>query len=76
MMTVRIAKMFADLGDVVELVARQVVAEPVARILAEPVIAGTRVDVATDAVANSERHRFSKTVGRVDMPDLRRRCRR
>src|SRR5579872_692885 len=68
--------MLTHLGDVIELVARYVVTKPVARILAEPVVAGTRVDVTADAIANAERHGFSKTVSRVDVPDLRRRRRR
>ena len=36
LVAVRIAEMLADLGDVIELVARHVVAEPVARVLGEP----------------------------------------
>ena len=44
-----------DLVDHVELVARQVVADPVARILGEPVFSSARIDVAADRVAHPER---------------------
>src|SRR6266550_2100625 len=40
LVAIRIAKMLADLRDHVELVARQIVADPVARVLGEPVFSG------------------------------------
>src|SRR5262249_40744390 len=76
LVAIRITEMLADPGDMVELVARYVVAEPVARILGEPVVAGARIDVAADAVAHAKRDDFRKTVGRIDAPDLRYRGRR
>src|ERR1700755_2657772 len=53
LVTVRIAEMLAQLRDVVELVARQIVTYPVARVLAEPQVAGAGIDRAADAVANA-----------------------
>src|SRR6478672_1588456 len=44
------ARLLPDLVDHVELVARQVVADPVARILGEPVFSSARIDVAADRV--------------------------
>src|SRR5262249_52616311 len=72
LMAIRIAKMFADLGDVIELVARNVVAQPIARVLAEPVIAGAGIDIAANAVANAKGDDFRQSVGGIDVPDLRR----
>src|ERR1700730_15739489 len=59
LMAIGIAEVLADLGDHVELVARQIVADPVARVLGEPVFAGARIYVAAAAVANAERPDFS-----------------
>src|SRR5579859_7887353 len=56
LVAIGIAEVLSDLRDVVELVRWFVVAEPVARVLGEPVIARLRVDVAADAVAHAERH--------------------
>ena len=49
------ARLLPDLVDHVEFVARQVVADPVARILGEPVFSSARIDVAADRVAHPER---------------------
>ena len=76
LVAIRITEMLADLGDMVELVARHVIAKPIARILAEPVVAGARIDVAADAVAHAERDDFRETVRGIDAPDLRDRGRR
>src|SRR6185437_12561919 len=53
LVAVRVAEVLAELRDMVELVARHVVAHPVARVLAEPQIAGPRIDRAADAVADA-----------------------
>src|SRR6201988_2251808 len=58
LMAVGIAEMLADLRDHVELVARHVVADPVAGVFGEPVAAGARIDVAADAVADAKRPDF------------------
>src|ERR1700692_3940929 len=71
LMAIGIAEVLADLGDHVELVARQIVADPVARVLGEPVFAGARIDVAADAVPNAERPDFSIAGLRIDAADLR-----
>ena len=42
----------------IELVARNIFAEPIACVLGEPVVAGARIDVAADTVANSQRDDF------------------
>ena len=63
--------MLADLRNHVELVARHVVAHPVARVLGEPVFAGARIDVAADAVANAERDQFGIAGLGIDATDLR-----
>ena len=63
--------MLADLRDHVELVARHVVADPVARVLGEPVLAGARIDVAADAVADAERPDLGIAGLGIDAADLR-----
>ncbi len=68
--------MLDDLRDHVELVARDVVAHPVAGILGEPVAAGARIDVAADAVAHAERHDLRRPGLQVDAPHLRHAARR
>src|ERR1700688_2830582 len=55
LVAIGIAEVLAYLRDHVELVARDVVAHPVARIFGEPVFAAARIDIATDAIANAER---------------------
>ena len=68
--------MLAELGDVVELVARHVVAQPVAGVLAEPQVAGARIDRAADAVADADRHQLGRAVRRIDAAILRQAGRR
>ena len=68
--------MLARLRDHVELVARQVVAYPVACVLGEPVFSGARIDVAADAVANAERDQFGIAGLGIDAADLRQAGRR
>ena len=63
--------MLADLRDHVELVARHVVADPVAGVLREPVSPGTRIDVAADAVADAERPDLGIAGLGIDAADLR-----
>ena len=58
--------MLPDLVDHVELVARQVVADPVARILGEPVFSSARIDVAADRVAHPERPGLGVAGLRID----------
>ena len=64
LVAIRIAEVLADLGDVIELVARHVVAQPIARVLAEPVFPGARIDVAADAVAHAKRDDFRQVRSR------------
>src|SRR5436190_5174945 len=71
LVAIGIAEMLARLRDHVELVARQVVAYPVARVLGEPVFSGARIDVAADAVANAERDQFGIAGLGIDAADLR-----
>ena len=59
LVAVRIAEVLAELGDVIELVARHVVAQPVAGVLGEPVFSAARIDVAADAAAGRRAPRFS-----------------
>src|ERR1700722_12737170 len=72
LVTVGIAEVLTILGQVVELVGRDVVAHPVARILGPPELAGSRIDVAADAVALAECRHLRQTFVRVDMAILRR----
>src|SRR6476620_6223320 len=71
LVAIGITKMLADLGDHVELVARGVVAHPVAGVFGEPVFSGARIDVAADAVANAERIDLGIAGFRTDAADLR-----
>src|ERR1700750_2206434 len=71
LVTIRIAKMLPDLVDHVELVARQIVADPVAGVLGEPVFAGAGIDVAADAVADAQRPDFSIAGLGINAADLR-----
>jgi hypothetical protein len=57
-MRLRLAEMLAHPVDHVELVARRIVVQPVARILGEPVFAAPGIDVAADRVAHAERPGF------------------
>lgn len=63
--------MLAHLVDHVQLVAGQVIADPVAGILGEPVLAGARIDVAADRVADAERIDLGVAGLGIDAPDLR-----
>src|SRR5262249_55422127 len=65
-----VAEMLTEVGDHMELVARQIVADPVAGVLGEPVSAGARVDIAADRVAYAERHEFGIAGLRIDATDL------
>src|SRR5258706_1906473 len=58
LVAIGVAEVLAGLRNHVELVARHVVAHPVARVLGEPVLSGARIDVAADAIANTERPDF------------------
>src|SRR6202166_2225948 len=71
LVAIGIAEMLARLRDHVELVARQVVADPVAGVFSEPVFSGARIDVAADAVAHAERHQFGVAGLGIDAADLR-----
>ena len=71
LVAIGIAEMLADLRDHVELVARHVVADPVAGILREPVTPGARIDVAADAVADAERPDLGIAGLGIDAADLR-----
>src|SRR5205823_12188459 len=71
LVAIGITKMLAELRDHVELVARGVVAHPVAGVFREPVFSGPRIDVAADAVADAERIDFGVTVFWIDASDLR-----
>src|SRR5262249_55667504 len=62
--------------DAIELVIRAIVAQPIARVFAEPVLTGARIDVAAHTVTDAERDDFREPVRRVDTPDLRGRGRR
>src|SRR6185312_16641299 len=66
---IRIAEMFAHPRDHVELVARRVVAQPVARILGKPVFPRTWIDIATDAVADAERDQLGIAGLGIDAAD-------
>ena len=68
--------MLTDLGDVVELVAWNIIAEPVAGVLGEPVIAGPRIDVAADAIAYPECDGLGETGLGINVTNLRNRGRR
>src|SRR3984957_1246122 len=70
LVAIGIAEMLADLRDHVELVARHVVADPVARVFGEPVFAGARIDVAAHAVADAKRHQFGIAGIGIDAADL------
>src|ERR1700684_756086 len=70
-MAIGITEVLAELRDHVQLVARHVVADPIARILGEPVFSGARIDVAADAVADAERDDFGIAGLGIDAPDLR-----
>src|ERR1700733_3681256 len=72
LVTIGIAEVLTVLDQVVELVGRDVVAHPVARILGEPELAGSRIDVAADAVALAERSHLRQALVRVDVAILRR----
>src|SRR5262249_6284541 len=56
LVAVGIAEVLTHARDVVELVGRNVVAQPVAGVFAEPQITGSRVDGAADAIAHAQRH--------------------
>src|SRR5580658_3058665 len=71
LVAIGVAEIFTGLRHQIELVAGNVVAEPVARVLAEPQFACSRIDGAADAVANPDRPQFRIAVFRVDAPDLR-----
>src|SRR3984957_324918 len=71
LVAVGIAEMLAQLRDHVELVARHVVAHPVAGVFGEPVFAVARIDVTADAVADAERHDFGVAGLGIDPADLR-----
>ncbi len=71
LVAIGVAEVLADLRNHVELVARHVVAHPVAGVLGEPVLSGARIDVAADAVANTERPDFGIAGLGIDATDLR-----
>ncbi|MGY4432102.1 hypothetical protein ACVWWO_004579 [Bradyrhizobium sp. F1.13.1] len=71
LVAVGIAEVLADLADHVQLVRGQIVADPVAGILGEPELAGARIDVAADRVANAERVDFRIAGLGIDAADLR-----
>src|SRR5690348_1237458 len=71
LVAIGVAEVLAEVGDMIELVARLVVAQPVTGVFAKPEIAGTRIDRAADAVANADCHELSRAVRRVDAPVLR-----
>ena len=76
LMAMRISKMLAKPRDHIELVARHVVADPIAGVFSEPVFAGARIDVAADAVADAEGHDLGIAGLGIDAADLRQRGRR
>src|SRR5262249_1307995 len=76
LMAIWITEVFADARDAIELVIRAFVAQPIARVFAEPVLTGARIDVAAHTVTDAERDDFREPVRRVDTPDLRGRGRR
>ena len=71
LVAIGIAEVFADLRDHVELVARQVVADPVAGVFGEPIFAGAGIDVASDAVSDSERPDLGVASLGIDTANLR-----
>src|SRR5690242_13831666 len=71
LVAIGIAEMLAHLVDHVELVGGQVVADPVAGVFREPVLAGARIDVAADRVANAKRIDFRVAGLGIDAADLR-----
>eukprot|EP01035_Chromulina_nebulosa_P000957 gene958-1300_t len=73
LVAIGIAEVFAHLRDHVELVARQVVADPVAGVFGEPVFAGAWIDIAANAVAHAERNQFGIAGLRINTTDLRQR---
>jgi len=70
LVAVGIAEILPELGNVIELVARSVLSEPIACILGEPVVADTKNNIAADAIADSKREDLSSDVRRLDMHDL------
>src|SRR5947207_9142473 len=72
LVTIRIAEMLAEPRDAVELVARGIVAEPIAGILGEPQLAGARIDVTADTVANAQRDDLADAGLRFEATILRR----
>src|SRR5260370_5114090 len=71
LVAIGIAEVLAELRDHVELVARQVVADPVAGVFGEPVFAGARIDIAADAGTDAERDQFVVAGLGIDASGLR-----
>jgi hypothetical protein len=70
LMAMRIAGILPQPADVIELVTWCVVAQPVACILGEPVVAGTWIDIAADAVPHTKSRDLRQICLEIDMSDL------
>src|SRR5438132_1913264 len=62
-------EVLADLRQMVQLVGRLIVAEPVAAVVGEPQVAGRRIEVEADAVAHAARHDLGPAAREVEPRD-------
>ena len=68
-MAERKPEVLADLRQMVQLVGRLIVAEPVAAVVGEPQVAGRRIEVEADAVAHAARHDLGPAAREVEPRD-------